>query len=85
MCWQPGVVRRHNGTTNNGLSTFITHLIALRDALNSGSTSAVSASQPGLTSSEDLLVSAIADNGGVQTRIAASQSQQADRTTSVDS
>jgi len=73
-----------NSTTNNGLSTFINNLIALRDALNSGSTTAVAASQPALNSSEDLLVSAIADNGGVQTRIAASQSQQADRTTSVD-
>jgi len=30
------------------------------------------------------LVSALADNGGVQTRIEASQAQQADRTTSLD-
>ena len=73
-----------NGTTNAGLVTFIANLISLRDALNSGSTSAVSAAQAGLTTSEDLLVSALADNGGVQTRIEASQAQQADRTTSVD-
>jgi len=70
--------------TNNGLATFINNLITLRDALNSGSTAAVSATQPALTTSEDMLVSAIADNGGVQTRIVASQAQQADRTTSVD-
>ena len=30
------------------------------------------------------MVGALADNGGVQTRIEASQAQQADRTTSVD-
>jgi len=74
-----------NGTTNAGLATFINNLVALRDALNSGSTSAVSTAQTGLNSSEDMLVAALADNGGVQTRIEASQSQQADRTTSVDS
>jgi flagellar hook-associated protein 3 FlgL len=73
-----------NGTTNAGLATFINNLVALRDALNSGDTAAVSAAQSGLTSSEDLLVGALADNGGVQTRIEASQAQQADRTTSVD-
>ena len=73
-----------NGATNNGLVTFIANLISLRDALNTGNTSAVSTAQAGLTTSEDLLVSALADNGGVQTRIEASQAQQADRTTSVD-
>lgn len=72
-----------NGATNAGLAAFINNLIALRDALNSGSNSAVSAAQVGLTNSEDLLVSALADNGGVQTRIEASQAQQADRTTSI--
>lgn len=73
-----------NGTTNAGLAAFINNLVSLRDALNSGSTSAVSAAQTVVTASEDLIVSALADNGGVQTRIEASQAQQADRTTSVD-
>ena len=73
-----------SGATNQGLADLITNLISLRDALNSGSTVAVAATQPALTTSEDLLVSAIADNGGMQTRIQASQSQQADRTASVD-
>jgi len=73
-----------NGTTNAGLAAFINNLVSLRDALYSGSTTAVSATQVGLTTSEDLLVSALADNGGIQTRIEASQAQQADRTTSVD-
>lgn len=73
-----------NGATNAGLATFINNLVALRDALNTGNTANVSTAQTGLTSSEDMLVAALADNGGVQTRIEASQSQQADRTTSVD-
>lgn len=73
-----------NSTTNAGLATFINNLVALRDALNTGNTSAVSTAQTNLNSSEDLLVAALADNGGVQTRIEASQAQQADRTTSVD-
>ncbi len=73
-----------NGPTNSGLAAFINNLISLRDALTSGNTAAVSAAQPGLTSSEDLLVSALADNGGVQTRIQASLAQQADRTTSIE-
>ncbi len=74
-----------SGTTNSGLADFINHLVGLRDALNSGDTTAVAATQTGLTTSEDLLVSSIADNGGVQTRIQASQSQQTDRMTSLDS
>lgn len=73
-----------NGTTNAGLADFVNNLISLRDALTSGNTATVAAAQPALTASEDLLVSGIADNGGVQTRIQASQAQQADRTTSVE-
>jgi flagellar hook-associated protein 3 FlgL len=74
-----------DGTTNQGIADFINHLVSLRDALNGGSTPAVAAVQPNLATSEDLLVSTIADNGGEQTRIEASQSQQTDRTTSLDS
>ncbi len=73
-----------DGATNSGIADFINHLITLRDSLNSGSTTGVTAVQPALTTSEDMLVSTIADNGGVQTRIEASQSQQTDRTTSLD-
>ena len=42
-------------------------LRALRDALNSGNTSAVTAAQSGLTTGENLLVSSIANVGGVIT------------------
>ncbi|HND62225.1 MAG TPA: flagellar hook-associated protein FlgL [Opitutaceae bacterium] len=73
-----------DGATNAGLATFINRLVSLRDALKSGATAAVTATQPNLIASEDQLVSAIANVGGVQTRIEASQTQQADRTTSLD-
>jgi flagellar hook-associated protein 3 FlgL len=72
------------GAANLGLADFINNLVALRDALRSGNSSTVAAAQPGLGQSEDLLVSSMADNGGVQTRIEASRAQQTDRTTSLD-
>jgi len=71
------------GTTNAALATFINNLVALRNALNSGNNSAVSATQPGLMASENSIISAVADNGGVQTRIEAAKSQQTDETNSV--
>lgn len=74
-----------DGITNNGVAAFLNHLVSLRDALNSGSAPGVSAAQTSLATSEDVLVDTIADNGGIQTRIEASQSQQTDRTTSLDS
>ena len=73
-----------DGATNSGLADFINNLVSLRDALTSGNTAAVAATRLTLTASEDLLISAMAENGGVQTRIQASQAQQADRVTSVD-
>lgn len=73
-----------NGVTNAGIATFINNLVALRNALTAGNPTAVSATLGSLKTSEDLLVSAVADNGGVQTRIEASQSQQTDRMTSLD-
>jgi flagellar hook-associated protein 3 FlgL len=74
-----------NAATNTGIGDFITHLIALRDALNAGTTSAVRAAQQGIADSETVVVSAMAENGGIQTRIEAAQAQQADRGSSIDS
>ncbi len=71
------------GTTNTALGDFINQLVALRDALNGTDQSAVSAAQNNLVNGENLLVSAIAEHGGVQTRIESAQSQQQDRTTSL--
>jgi flagellar hook-associated protein 3 FlgL len=73
-----------SGATNLSLRDFLNHLVALRDALNAGSASAVGTAQGNLISSEDTIVSALAEHGGVQTRIEASQEQQKDRITNVE-
>jgi flagellar hook-associated protein 3 FlgL len=73
------------GATNAGVSDFISSLIALRDALLSGDGAAVTATQPGLAQGEDLIIGAMANNGGIQTRIQAAQAQQTDRSSSLDS
>lgn len=74
-----------DGTTNTGIATFINNLISLRDALNNGDTTAVSNTQAGLTNGEDLITSAIATNGGMQTRIQAAQTDQTTQTTNLQS
>jgi flagellar hook-associated protein 3 FlgL len=74
-----------DGATNSGMADFINNLVSLRDALNSGDTSAVSNTQTGLSSSEDMIVSAIGTNGGIQTRIQAAQTQQKSATTNLQS
>ncbi|MDP3068771.1 MAG: flagellar hook-associated protein FlgL [Opitutaceae bacterium] len=68
-----------NGATNAGLGDFINRLVALRDALNANDTAAIRTAQSGLINSEDLLVSALAEHGGVQTRIEANRAQLLDR------
>lgn len=73
-----------SGATNQGLRDFITHLIALRDALASGNAATVTTVQSDLVDSEDVLVSALAEHGGVQTRIEANQDQQKDRATDLE-
>lgn len=67
------------GATNQGLADFLNQLVALRDALRAGGGAAVTALQPGLIASEDLLVDSLAAQGAVQTRIEVNQSQQRDR------
>jgi flagellar hook-associated protein 3 FlgL len=74
-----------DGTTNSGIATFINNLISLRDALNSGDTTAVSNTQQGLTDGENVIVSAIATNGAVQGQIQAAQTQQTTDTTNLQS
>ena len=73
------------GATNTGLGDFLNSLVALRDALNAGDISAVRTTQPDLTTAEDIIIGAMADNGGIQTRIEAAQSQQQDRATGLES
>lgn len=74
-----------DGATNQGIGDYINSLVALRNALNSGDTSQVTAVQGSLSAGEDLIVSSIANNGGIQTRIEAAQTAQTGRTTNIDS
>jgi flagellar hook-associated protein 3 FlgL len=72
-----------DGTTNQGIATFLNNLITLRDGLNNGDTTAVTNVQAGLTDGEDTIVSAIATNGGIQSRIQAAQTEQTSQTTNL--
>jgi flagellar hook-associated protein 3 FlgL len=72
-----------DGATNAGIATFINNLVSLRNALNGGSTAAVSGVQAGLGAGENVIVTAIATNGGMQTRIQAAQTEQTSQTTSL--
>jgi flagellar hook-associated protein 3 FlgL len=86
-----GVAPGSSSETNIGLANrpspatddpgFINNLIALRDALTSGSSTAVTAAQKGLEGSENLLVNSLSEQGAVQLRIQVNQSQQTARAT----
>lgn len=73
-----------SGATNTGIKDFINQLVALRNALQSGDTSAVSATQAGLTTGENTIISAVAETGGMQTRIEAAQSELQTRSSTLD-
>lgn len=72
------------GATNSAIGTFLNQLVALRDALTANNGAAVTAAQTGLIASEDVLVSALAETGGVQMRIESSRTQLANRSESVE-
>lgn len=80
-----GVTAQTSGETNRRLGDFLNHLVALRDALTANDPNAVTSAQTALLSDEDVLVSALAEHGGVQARIEATQAQQKDRATSLES
>jgi flagellar hook-associated protein 3 FlgL len=63
----------------------VNNLVALRDALTANDRTAVAAAQDDLIDDENSLVSSIAELGGIQTRIEASQSQLKDRATNLAS
>lgn len=73
-----------SGTTNTGIGAFLTNLITLRDGLASTDIDAVRATQPDLLEAENMIIAAMADSGGMQTRIEAAQSQQKDRVMSLE-
>lgn len=69
--------------TNEAVGDCLNRLVALRDALAAGDTTALGAAQAGLSAVEDTLVSALAEQGAVQLRIEVNRAQQqalADRT-----
>jgi flagellar hook-associated protein 3 FlgL len=72
------------GATNTGLRDFINDLVALRDALTANDGAAVKTAQEGLIEGEDLLVSALAEHGGVQMRIDANRLQLFDRADNIE-
>lgn len=67
------------GATNTGLGTFLNNLVALRDALNTTTSTAVAAVQPNLEASENVLVNALSEQGAVQLRIEVVKNQQETR------
>jgi len=74
-----------DGATNQSMAGFINHLVALRDGLNHNDSAAITAAQSSLLDTENVLVSAVAEQGAVQTRIETSQSQQAAVSQNLDS
>jgi flagellar hook-associated protein 3 FlgL len=74
-----------DGTTNQGIATFINNLISLRDALNNGDTTGVANTQQGLTDGDNVIVAAVATNGAVQGQIQAAQTAQTSQTTNLQS
>ncbi len=69
-----------DNATNLGLRDFINGLVQLRDALNANDNTAVIAAQGTVLAGEDLLVSSVAEQGGIQTRIEASRTLLTSRT-----
>jgi flagellar hook-associated protein 3 FlgL len=67
------------GATNTGIGDFINQLVALRDSLRAGNTTAIQTAQTNLVASEDLLVDALSEQGAVQMRIEVNQTQQDER------
>jgi flagellar hook-associated protein 3 FlgL len=73
-----------SGTTNSGIATWINSMISLRDALNSGGSSAIAAANASVSSAEDTITGAVAENGAVQARIQSVQTQQQSETTELN-
>lgn len=64
-----------SAATNQKLGDFINHLVAMRDALQSGSTPAMQAAQTDLRTSEDDLLGTVGDLAATQTRIEGDHAQ----------
>jgi len=73
-----------SNATNTGMGDFINNLISLRDALNTGSSATVSATQPNLEASENLLVNALSEHGAIELRIEVNKKQQENRAQNIE-
>jgi flagellar hook-associated protein 3 FlgL len=65
-----------SGATNLAIGDLMNRLVALRDALNSGDSPALSATQRQLIDGEDLVIASLAEHGAVQMRIEINRTQQ---------
>ncbi len=72
-----------SGATNAGIADFINQMITLRNALTSGDATAITTATSSLGGAEDTITSAISENGAVQARIQAEQTQLQSSTTEV--
>jgi flagellar hook-associated protein 3 FlgL len=61
--------------TNQGLASFMNHLISLRDGLQADDPAQISTAQSGLSAASDTIISAAADSSAVQAAIQSVQSQ----------
>jgi len=74
-----------SGTTNAGFADLINNMISLRDALTSGDSTAMNTANTALSGSDAVITDAVADNGAVQARIQAEQTQLQSASTQTDS
>ena len=73
-----------DGATNQKLGDFINNMVALRDALQAQSGTAVQAAQPGLHTSETDLIGTLGDIGATQTRLESVQTMNQSRFTDLE-
>lgn len=67
------------GATNLGIRDLLNQMVALRGALNTNDSAAIGTARTNIINGEDGLISAMAENGAVQTRIEVNQTQQKSR------
>jgi flagellar hook-associated protein 3 FlgL len=79
-----GVTVSTSGATNQGIADFINHLVALRDALNSGDATALATANTALSADDTNLTNAVAENGAVQSRIESEQTEQQSESTELN-
>jgi flagellar hook-associated protein 3 FlgL len=73
-----------SNATNTGMRDFITNLIALRDALDTGSSATVSGVQASLENSENILVNSLSEHGAIELRIEVNKKQQDARAQNIE-